>query len=157
MDENRRPGHEERDVNIRSITKTGIALALLIVGSLFLVWFVFDALLRRPADQRRVSPGAAQDVRRLPPEPRLQSSPTEDLQQMLAAEQRILNSYAWLDGNQGAARIPVSVAMDLVAQRGLPVLPAAPSAPAAFSVPSESGLGTPAGQSLANPPQGLTK
>ena len=140
MEENKDVHHEERDVNARSLTKAGIGLALLVVGSLFLVWFVFDNFLRRPAEEPRVSPRIAQDARRLPPEPRLQPAPTEDLQQMVAAEQRILNSYAWLDGSQGAARIPVSVAMDLMAQRGLPAQPA-PAPPAVVSVPSDSGLG----------------
>lgn len=143
--------HEVRDVNARSLTKAGIGLALLIVGALFLVWFVFDMFLRRPAEEPRVSPRTAQDVRRLPPEPRLQATPTLDLQQMLAAEQRILNSYAWLDANQSAARIPVSVAMDLVAQRGLPSQPPPPPT-ASVSVPSESGLGRESA-----PPEGLTK
>ncbi len=188
--------HEERDVNTRSVTKVGIGLALLIVGSLFLVWFVFNTLLPRPAGEARVSPPAARDARRLPPEPRLQATPTADLRQMLAAEQRILNSYAWLDSSHATARIPVSVAMDLVAQRGLPAQ-APPPPSASVTVPTGSGLGpivqqvggplnpnrvfpprqpleirgdgnnvngrqaagppTPAANSLANPPEGLTK
>ncbi len=131
--------HESRDVNARSLTRVGIAFALLIVASLFLVWFVFDFFLATPTPTpARREP--AWDARRLPPEPRLQPTPVEDLKQMLAAEQSILNSYAWVDRNQGIARIPVSVAMDLVAQNGLPSQPV-PPAPAAATVPSESGLG----------------
>lgn len=140
--------HERQDVNARSITKVGTAFALLIVAALFIVWFVFDIFLERPIEEA-VSPGVGWDARRLPPEPRLQPAPTQDLQHMLAAEQRILNTYAWIDRNQGIARIPVSVAMDLVAQRGLPAQPAPPQPPASVSIPSESGLGP--------RPQGLTK
>ncbi len=133
--------HEERDVNVRSLTKVGIAFALLIVVSLFLVWFVFDWLLAPPAREAGVPPRAAQDARRLPPEPRLQVAPTLDLQQMLAAEQHILNGYAWLDNSRTFARIPVSVALDLVARRGLPARPSPPPPSADITVPSESGLG----------------
>ncbi len=163
-----RPGvrYEERDVNARSLTKVGIAFALLIVASLFLVWFAFDLLLPRAAEEPGYPPRTPQDARRLPPEPRLQADPALDLQQMLAAEQRILNGYAWLDDSRAFARIPVSVAMDLVAQRGLPA-EAPPPLAAGVTVPTDSGLG-PIIQQVGGPlnpnrvfppthPQGLTK
>lgn len=124
--------HEQRDVDARSIARLGLALAALIVAALFIVWFTFDIFLGRPT-------ALSSDAQRLPPEPRLQSAPIEDLQQMLAAERRTLDTYAWIDRNQGIAAIPVAAAMDLVAQRGLPVRPAPPQPPD-VSVPSESGL-----------------
>ena len=35
-----------------------------------------------------------------------------------------LNSYGWVDQNAGVARIPIGRAMDLIAEHGLPTLPA---------------------------------
>ena len=57
---------------------------------------------------------------RLPSAPRLQTSPTSDLQQLLEAENAKLNSYGWIDKSAGVVRIPINRAMDLLAQRGLP-------------------------------------
>lgn len=78
---------------------------------------------------------------------------------MLAAERRLLDTYAWIDRNQGIVRIPVAVAMDLVAERGLPAQPAPPQPSAGISVPSESGLGPIVQQEGGplNPNQGSTK
>jgi len=41
----------------------------------------------------------------------------------------LLNNYSWADKAQGKVRIPISVAMALIAQRGLPVAPAAEKTP----------------------------
>ena len=37
-----------------------------------------------------------------------------------AAEDQVLNSYAWMDPEKGVVRIPIGRAMDLLAERGLP-------------------------------------
>ena len=135
-------GHEPDSVNARALTKFGIALALGLVATLFLVFFVFDALrgpeaLKAPLPSLRVDV----DVKSLPPEPRLQFAPVQDLQQMRAAEDRILNEYAWVDPDHGVVRIPISRAMDLLAQEGLPVRADAPRAVETVTLPTESGLG----------------
>jgi hypothetical protein len=43
------------------------------------------------------------------------------LQQLLEADNTKLNSYGWIDKSAGVIRIPIDRAMDLLAQRGLPV------------------------------------
>ena len=43
-----------------------------------------------------------------------------DLQEMRAAEDKVLHNYAWLDQANGIVRIPIDHAMDLLALRGLP-------------------------------------
>jgi hypothetical protein len=48
-----------------------------------------------------------------------QTQYTEELKK----ENDVLESYDWVDQNNGVVRIPIDRAMDLVAQRGLPVLP----------------------------------
>ena len=41
-----------------------------------------------------------------------------------AREDLLLNNYSWVDQAQGKVRIPIERAMELIAQRGLPVAPA---------------------------------
>lgn len=55
-----------------------------------------------------------------PPFPRLQISPSEDLQTFRAREEAELNTYGWINKTAGVVRIPISRAMDLLLQRGLP-------------------------------------
>jgi hypothetical protein len=137
--------HEPSDVNVRAITRFGVAFVLVGIAICFLIWFVFDVFRRR--EQASKTPLPAQrplnvDARQLPPEPRLQPSPITDLNRMLAAEEEILNGYAWIDRQRGLVRIPIARAMDLVVREGLPVRADGPPAPASTAtVPKESGLG----------------
>jgi hypothetical protein len=57
---------------------------------------------------------------RLPPLPRLQTRPYADLQSFRAAEDAALGEYEWVDREHGIARVPVSRAIDIVAEKGLP-------------------------------------
>ncbi|MEO5935878.1 MAG: hypothetical protein ABIP81_01555 [Terriglobales bacterium] len=54
------------------------------------------------------------------PTPRLQDDNTRDLKAMRANEDKLLHEYTWIDKNSGAVRIPVSRAMEILAERGLP-------------------------------------
>jgi hypothetical protein len=79
---------------------------------------------------------------KLPPNPRLEIAPVQELQQIRDAEQKALDSYGWVDRKNGVVRIPVSRAIDLLAQRGLPSRASAPaSVETGVSIPAESGLG----------------
>jgi hypothetical protein len=118
--------HEESDVNIRAIFN--FALGLFIVAALVhvLIYFMFRYLDGREATANAVReyPLAVGREDRLPPEPRLQTNPRQDLQDLRAAEDRILNGYRWVDRNAGVVGIPVTEAMKLTLQRGLPSRPA---------------------------------
>ncbi len=46
-----------------------------------------------------------------------------------AREDLLLDNYSWVDQSQGKVRIPIERAMELIAQRGLPVAPAVEQAP----------------------------
>lgn len=59
------------------------------------------------------------------PKPVLEYSERTQFIQELENEDKALESYDWVDQNAGIVRIPIEQAMDLVAQRGLPVLPEA--------------------------------
>lgn len=57
------------------------------------------------------------------PTPRLQDDAVRDLNMMRNAEDKLLNHYSWIDKNSGAVRIPVSRAIVVLAERGLPTVP----------------------------------
>lgn len=113
--------HEESDVNIRGIF--GFAFGLLLTGVLihFMVWVLFRYFDAREA--RKVAPEfplAATQGSRVPPEPRLQTNPRQDLSDLRAREDQVLTSYGWVDRNAGVVRIPIDQAMKLTLERGLP-------------------------------------
>jgi hypothetical protein len=47
-----------------------------------------------------------------------------DLRKDLIGQENQLNSYGWVDEKAGVAHIPIERAMELLVQRGLPVVPA---------------------------------
>lgn len=57
------------------------------------------------------------------PKPVLEYSERTQFIQEIENEDKALESYDWVDQNAGIVRIPIEQAMDLVAQRGLPVIP----------------------------------
>jgi hypothetical protein len=64
------------------------------------------------------------------PTPRLQTDDgNQDVMDLHAREDLLLNNYSWVDQSRGKVRIPIERAMELVAQRGLPVAPSAELAP----------------------------
>lgn len=65
------------------------------------------------------------------PTPRLQDDAVRDMNMMRSAEDKLLNHYSWIDKNTGAVRIPVSRAMEVLAERGLPTIPGETPAKAA--------------------------
>jgi hypothetical protein len=73
-----------------------------------------------PADTRHIAPGYPQTAF---PNPRLEVNERGQLNGMLLEEEKTLYSYGWVDEKAGTVRIPIERAMDLLAQRGLPVRP----------------------------------
>ena len=114
--------HEESDVNIGAIFKIATGFIILAAAIYVVVWLVFvyfDG--REAANPRAQYPLAAGQELRLPPAPRLQVTPRQDLRDLRAREDQILNSYQWVDRSAGIVRIPIAEAMRLTVERGLPV------------------------------------
>ncbi len=119
--ENPEVHHETSDINIRAVFGFGVALVVVAAGIHFLIWLLFGYFTAREA--RRVPlayPMAVSQGQRTPPEPRLQTTPREDLQELRASEDAALRSYGWVDKNAGIVRIPIDEAIRLTLQRGLP-------------------------------------
>ncbi len=64
------------------------------------------------------------------PTPRVQADDgNQDVADLHAREALLLDNYSWVNQSQGKVRIPIERAMELIAQRGLPVAPAVETAP----------------------------
>ena len=112
--------HEESDVDILAIFGFGgglMAVAVVVLLVIYVLFGFFDS--RERATVPAEYPLAAQ-TDRVPPEPRLQEHPRDDLSELRAREDEILSSYGWVDRNAGIVRIPIDAAMKLTLERGLP-------------------------------------
>jgi hypothetical protein len=115
-------GYEERDIRLRPILWAGVSLIVVTIVVLVGLWWLFDYFTERRAQVAGPPVPTAPLVwpRQLPPGPRLQTDPHRDLRELVSAENAILESYDWIDREAGIARIPISRAMELLAERGLP-------------------------------------
>jgi hypothetical protein len=117
--------HESSDVNFRAIVTFGISLTVVAALIHVLLWLLFMYFQNREARTAvRLFPLAAEQQNRLPPQPRLQTNPRQDLSELRAAEEDVLNTYGWVDKTAGVVRIPIDEAMRLTVERGFPTRPA---------------------------------
>jgi len=113
--------NEHNDVDVRAIFGFGIGLIAVAVAVHVLVWLLFAYFTGREASRVPLQyPLAVTQEERLPPEPRLQTTPRQDLRDLKSAEDELLTSYRWVDKNAGVVRIPIDEAMRLTVERGLP-------------------------------------
>jgi hypothetical protein len=129
----------DREISLRGIFWSALGLVLITVVAAILMWVMLRAFGK--SEDRRdppPSPLAAQAVQPPPPEPRLQTDDKGDLRMMRAEEDAVLDHPAWVDQGQGTMRIPIDVAMQVIAARGLApqVVGGAPGA-AAGAAPQE--------------------
>ncbi len=98
-----------------------------IVGWVLLGTFIF--LVIAPFVLMGAFPRAVSDVSRAltvePPQPRLQTDPSEDLAKFLSNEDKRLNTYYWIDKKKGIVHIPIEQAMKEVAEEGIDGFPRA--------------------------------
>jgi hypothetical protein len=152
-----RGDHQEDALDFGAVIKTGVGLVVVTLISYGIVLGVYAGLERFNADSgERRYPLAAGQENRLPPEPRLQTNPKQDLRDLRALEADTLDHYSWVDRNGGVVRIPIENAMRLTLERGLPSRAAAPAgtepaasapaaaAPAAASAPVPATTTSPA-------------
>src|ERR1700756_5270178 len=96
-----------------------------IVGWVLLGTFIF--LVIAPFVLMGTFPRAVSDVSRAltvePPQPRLQTDPSEDLTKFLVDEDRRLNTYYWIDKQKGIVHIPIERAMQKLAEEGIDGFP----------------------------------
>lgn len=114
-------GYESSDANVGSVAKFGLGLAIICGIALILMVVMLNRFrAEKKAAEPALSPLAAQREA-LPPEPRLQIKPEADMDKYRAVEDSLLQSYGWVSREAGVVRLPIDRALELVAQRGLPV------------------------------------
>lgn len=112
-------GHELSDLSPKNIAMFGVSL----VGMILIVLWVCYELFQHYSTvsmKTEVPPSPLSYTREPTPEPHLLVVPGQELKTMRAAEDSMLNSYAWVDREKGVVRIPIKRAIDVLAQRGLP-------------------------------------
>ena len=133
---------ERKDISVNGVVIFLIGLTAMVVVSYFVVDVFYHALERHfEAQQVPISPlvtNTQQDTRRIPPQygqdyakylresfpaPQLETDERTQLNEVRLREEDVLSTYDYVDKNAGTIRIPIDRAMDLLAQKGLPVLP----------------------------------
>src|ERR1700692_2304264 len=88
--------HETSDIDIRGVLRFGLGLLVAGIVIHLAVWLLFLYFTGRPTSPTSLQyPLAQGQENRLPPEPRLQTNPRQDLRDLRASEDAILNSYGW--------------------------------------------------------------
>ncbi|MDQ6669441.1 MAG: hypothetical protein M3069_01530, partial [Chloroflexota bacterium] len=135
-------GFERSDMNVGWVIAGGVCL-LVALGVVLVVVSVFEVkvtglpvTVERPPDLVDRLNGAP-----TPPPPRLERAEGEQLAAYRAAAEQSLNSYGWVDRQAGTVRMPISQAMDRVAQQGLPVATQAPVRDTGETLPSRGSSG----------------
>lgn len=112
-------GHEHREANVRIIIETVIGLVIAVTVICVFIWGLFN-LYKHNAGGSAQRLNAMAAPSQLPPGPRLQVKPYEELQALRKREEEVLNSYGWVDQRNGIVHIPIDQAMDQVVSK-LPV------------------------------------
>src|SRR5271170_2558541 len=130
-----RGGYEHQDLQVSGILYFLLTILVVVVICLFGLRGLFAFLDHRekalqpavnplvtnvPADTRHIAPGYPQGAF---PNPKLEEDERGQLNGIRLEEEKTLYSYGWVDEKAGTVRIPIERAMDLLAQRGLPVRP----------------------------------
>jgi hypothetical protein len=136
--------HEGSDIDIRAIGVSAVALFLMTAFCYAVVFgaFKFFESQHNDASAVRQYPLAKGQEDRLPPEPRLQTNPKQELIDLRSGEALVLDNYQWVDKTGGVVRIPIAEAMKLTVQRGLASRPA--NAPGAQTTSPAPTAATPA-------------
>ena len=137
-------GHEHTDADVSMIVKFAVWLAASAIATHILIWFIFALFVGlRERTSAPEFPLAIEQGPRLPAGPRLQQFPANEIYQFRLQEEAVLTSYGWVDRNAGTVRIPVSEAMRLTVERGLPsrVDPAQGPADTTALMPTDASAG----------------
>lgn len=116
----------DREISLKGIAYTGAVLALIVVIFAALMWWLSIGLRAKLESADPPPPVLPQArIQELPPKPRLQTSPEEDLRILRAEENEVLNGYGWVDESSGLARVPIERAMEMIAAGAQTTQPAA--------------------------------
>jgi len=146
-------GYEQTDVRVTGIVVflTSLAIFVAVTGALCygIGMLINNGMAKDDGPVTKWNQGKTVDVRGLGnlanspalqskmgeitqqfPSPRLQTDDgNQEIADLHAKEDLLLLNYSWADKSQGKVRIPIDRAMELLAQRGLPVAASVEQAP----------------------------
>jgi hypothetical protein len=146
-------GYEQTDVRVTGIVVflTSLAIFVAVTGALCygIGMLINNGMAKDDGPVTKWNQGKTVDVRGLGnlanspalqskmgeitqqfPSPRLQTDDgNQEIADLHAKEDLLLTNYSWADKSQGKVRIPIDRAMELLAQRGLPVAASVGQAP----------------------------
>jgi|SoiMethySBSTD1v2_1073268.scaffolds.fasta_scaffold00101_16 hypothetical protein len=131
-------GHEHTDANVWIIVKFGLWLAISAIVIHIGLGFLFGLFVNRSEEATAQFPLAVGQEQRLPSGARLQQFPVNEYYEFRLHEQAVLDKYGWVNKETGVVRMPISEAMRLAVERGLPA-----RAPQTSSTPEPSGQAQP--------------
>ena len=110
------PGYETTDISVRPLRIVVLLFVVMLASCLVGTWWMFR-YLRKVDSSRDVRRTSLQEPSPIPPEPRLEIDPTQDWITYRHQQEQMLNTYGWVSREQGTVRIPITRAMELVAER----------------------------------------
>jgi hypothetical protein len=137
--------YEHTDASVGVLVKFAFWLIVSAVIVHVGLGLMYELMIRQSVEgvDTRQYPMAVDQAQRLPPAPRLQQSPGNEIYDFRLKEAEELRSYGWVDKDAGTVRIPIEDAMRLILERGLPSRDPNTSAPAgpAGMMPSDASSG----------------
>ena len=145
----------DRDIHIKPIVLTAAGLAVVMALAALAMWWLFLGVRKIEERQDRpLSPLPEARQRQLPPEPRLQADPSLDMQQLRATEERLLEEPGWVDQQRGKVRLPIDLAIEVLARQGQgAAVPGQATAGAAPGRPQPAGAALGPTEAGARPPE----
>jgi len=111
--------HSDDDLDAKLVWKIGIGLIIALWAIVVLLYPLFNFFKYERTGGRNPSKVLAY-IPKLPPAPRNENKPLEVIQQFEKREDGQLNNYFWVDRSKGIVSIPISRAMELLSERGIP-------------------------------------
>ncbi|TPW05840.1 MAG: hypothetical protein FD129_2716 [bacterium] len=153
-------GHEVEEIHPKPIVIGLIGLIVFSAASFAVVVVLFN-FMAGEASQKSAKPSPLNSDRaiRQAPEPRLQTDAWGDWDRYKASQDQVLSRYSWVDKESLLVRVPVSRAMEIVLERGLPSRPGPMPLPQAggSDLPDAGGRMAPSGSLQMNPPPSATE
>ncbi len=107
----------DREIALKTLVVSGVSLVAILAASGVLMWWLSIGLRARLVAADPPPPVLEEArTRQLPPEPRLQAAPEEELTELRRREDEFLDGYQWIDETSGIARVPIERAMELMAE-----------------------------------------
>jgi hypothetical protein len=111
--------HETRDIDARAVAWFGLGLVITFLLIFLMARWLLGIFGAQHSTGAAVTQISGQQMQ--PPQPQLQTNSAADMARFREWENGILTNYIWVDRPAGVVQIPIERAMDIIAERGLPV------------------------------------